>query len=452
MLVVILLIVIILIIVLVGLFLQSSKGKKRIENALSFFNAGKYKEALDIFQTLFSKEPGNKVYNWYMGQCYENLKNYELALVEYNKASLSTIFNLPLDEAEIHKRIAMVNLELGNVNKAFQELQIVSTLDPKDSETYYYLGILAKNNGELQRGLEYLEKAFRNKKDYAEAFLEHGKLNYLLNHVDKAKRSLAQAISLNPEMSEAHYYYALLLEKDRVYQKSLDEFQLALRDERFMFDSYIHKGTISIALNEKESALEYFEKAFAEGTTNLDNLLDAKYTYANYLIQEGDLNRAMRVWEEIQVQNAQYRDVSSKIQIYREIYKSDNLTRFVTSSKQEFISTGQELCRVLRVKVVNYRIHQSELVEYIGSYRIGRDESGCIVHVARWTTQVGEIPVRELLERVVEEGAGKGIFITSSYFTDKAHDLAKIRPLELIERERLEELLSKVYGKSMESS
>jgi len=445
MLVVILLIVIILIFALVGFFLQSAKGKKRIDNALSFFNAEKYKEALDIFQSLYSKDPGNKVYNWYMGQCYEYLKNYELALVEYNKASLSTVFNPPLDEADIHKRIAMVNLELGNVNKAYQELQIVSTLDPKDSETYYLLGILAKNNGELQKGLEYFEKAIRYRKEHPETYLEQGKLNYLLNHADKAKRSLAQAISLNPELNEAHYYYGLLLEKDRVYQKSIDEFHQATRDERFKFDSLMHIGSVYMAQGEKESAFEYFEKAFAEGTTNLENLLDAKYTFANFLIQEGDLARAMKMWEEIQAQTPQYRDVNSKVEIYGEIFKSESLTRFVTSPKQDFISTGQELCRLLRIKVDTYKIHQNDLVEYIGSYRPGRDESTCIVHVARWTTQVGELPVRELLERVVDEGAGKGIFITSSNFTDKAQDLAKIRPLELIEREKLEELLSKVY-------
>jgi len=445
MVIVILLIVFILIIALLGFFLQTSKSKKQLEKALALFNIGEYKEALESFQGLYSKDSGNKVYNWYMGQCYENLENYELALVEYNKASLSTIFNLPLDEAEIHKRIALMNLELGNVNKAYHEFQIVTSLNPKDSEIYFYLGILAKNNGELQKGLEFFEKAFRYKKEYPEAYLEHGKLNYLLNHIDKAKRSLSQAIAQNPDLNEAHYYYALLLEKDKVYQKSIDEFHLAMRDERFRFDSFFHLGSIYMALSDQESAYDFFEKAFAVGTVNIDAFLDAKYTYANYLVQSGDLHKALKVWEEIHTQNAQFRDVSIKIEIYSDICKSDNLTRFVTSSKQEFLQTGQDLCKVLRIRVANYTIQKNDLAEYIGSYRTGRDEAACVVHMAKWTTQVGEIPVRELLERVVDEGAGKGIFITSSHFTEKALDLSKIRPLELIERERLEELLSKVY-------
>jgi tetratricopeptide (TPR) repeat protein len=445
MLMVILLVVIILIVAVMGIFLQSTKGKKRIEGALSLFNAGKYKEALDLFQGLYARDAGNKALNWYMGQCYENLQNYELALVEYNKASLSTIFNPPLDEVEIHKRIAMVNLELGNVKKSYQELQIVCSLDPRDGDSYYLLGVLAKNNGELQKGLEYLDKAIRYKKDYPEAYLEHGKINYLLNHADKAKRALAQAVALNPGLSEAHYYYALLLEKDRVYQKSIDEFQLAAEDERFRFDSLVHTALVYMAQNDKENTLATFERAFSEGSTSAENLLDAKYTYANFLIQEGDLAGAMKTWEDILAQDALYRDVSSKVQIYGEIFKSESLTRFVTSPKQEFVTTGQEICRLLRMKVENFRVHQNDLIEYVGSFRSGREEPACVVHVTRWTNQVGEIPVRELLERVVEEGAGKGVFITSSNFTEAAHNLAKIRPLELIEREKLEELLSKVY-------
>lgn len=63
----------------------------------------------------------------------------------------------------------------------------------------------------------------------------------------------------------------------------------------------------------------------------------------------------------------------------------------------------------------------------------------------RWTNPVGEIPVRELLDRMAEEGATKGIFITSSRFSEKAQDLSKIRPLLLVEREQLETMLSKVY-------
>lgn len=442
---VILFILFVIFIALLGFFLQTSKTDKKLEKANNLYKFEKYKEALELFQELYSKQSGNKLYNWYIGQCYEKLKNYELALVEYNKASLSTKFIPPLNEAEVHKRIALANLELGNVNRAYREFQIVTTLNPQNPDAYFYLGVMAKNKGELQKGVEFFEKAFQNKKDYPEAYFEHGKLNYLLMHTDKAKKSLLEAINQDPDLYEAHYYYGIILEKDKVYQKSIDEFLLAQRDDRFKFDSYVHLGSIYMALSDKDSAFDIFEKALAVGTVNKESLLDAKYKYADYLVQERDLNRALKLWQEIYSQDDRYKDVESKIQIYGDISKSENLTRFFTSLKQDFIKTGYTLCKLLRVKVENYNFQKNDLLEFIGTSRLGRDDIICVMHMVRWTSLVGEIPVRELIDSVVERGASKGIFVTATYFSEKAHDLSKIRPLELIEREKLERLLSKVY-------
>ncbi len=446
MVIVVLLIIIVIIGAILLFYLQSSQNKKKIDRAHDLYKTEKYKQALELFQELYAKDSGNKLYNWYIGLCYEKLENYELALVEYNKTSLSTVFNPPLDEAEVHKRIAHVSLELGNINKAYQELQIVTTLNYKDAESYFYLGQIAKEKGELQKGLEYFEKAFRYRREYPEAYLEHGKLNSALNHTDKAKRSFLQAINQNTDLSEAHFHYGLLLEKDKIFQKSIEEFQLALKDDTYKFDSYVHLASIFMALSDEKRAFEYFEKALEFGTENMENLLDAEYKYAHYLILTGDLNKALKLWNDIHSQDAHYKDVESKIQIYGEISKSSNLTRFITSNKEEFVKTGNELCKVMHIKVDNYSIQKGDLLEFIGIYRAGRDDMACVLHLVKWTNQVGEIPVRELLESVVEEGAAKGIFVTPAHFSDKAHDLSKIRPLELIERERLEGLLSKVYS------
>lgn len=362
---VILFILFVIFIALLGFFLQTSKTSKKLEKANNLYKSEKYKEALELFQELYSKQSGNKLYNWYIGQCYEKLKNYELALVEYNKASLSTKFIPPLNEAEVHKRIALANLELGNVNRAYREFQIVTTLNPQNPDAYFYLGVMAKNKGELQKGVEFFEKAFQYKKDYPEAYFEHGKLNYLLMHTDKAKKSLLEAINQDPDLYEAHYYYGIILEKDKVYQKSIDEFLLALRDDRFKFDSYVHLGSIYMALSDKDSAFDIFEKALAVGTVNKESLLDAKYKYADYLVQERDLNRALKLWQEIYSQDDRYKDVESKIQIYGDISKSENLTRFFTSLKQDFIKTGYTLCKLLRVKVENYNFQKNDLLEFI---------------------------------------------------------------------------------------
>jgi len=431
--------------IVLAVVLQSAQHKSKFQKAQQYLQSGRLDEAMRSLNELALKDPSNRVYNWYIGQCFEKMKNYEMALVEYNKVALSTRFEEPISEVELHKRIALLNLKLGNVKTAFQEFQTVISLDPQNAETYYYLGTMSKNKGELQRGVDYFDKAVRCRKEYPEAYLELGKLHYFLNHFDKAKRALLQAISQNADLSEAHFYYGLALENDRAYDKSIEELRRSGRDERFAFDSFSHLGSIYIALADTGTARECFEKAIELGTSNVESLLDAKYKYADFLIQTGELNRAMKLWNEIISIRPRYRDVESKLQVYDEISKSKNLTRFITSLRSDFISTGREICRLLNFRVDSHESSKDDFVEFVGTYRIGREESPCVLHLARWTNPVGEIPLRELLERMVETGALKGIFVTASHFSEKAQDISRIRPLVLVERERLEQLLERIY-------
>jgi len=439
--------VIIILIVFSFLFymFQKTGERKKLAMALNFYRDSKYEEALKLFNEIRVKEKGNKLLDWYVGLCYEGLRNFDLALAEYNKVALSTKFPPPLQEVTVHEKIALLNLSIGNTKKAYQEFLIVTSIAPDNFLAYYYLGIISRDKGELKKGVEFLEKAVNIKADFPQALVELGKLHYQLNHFDRAKIVLVEAISQDPNLAEAHFYYALMLEHDKSYERSAEEFHYAMREERLKFESYSHLGSIYMAMGNKDTAFDFFEKALQMGTPDEKILLETKYRYAGYLVQTGDLNKALKLWKEIQAVQPRYMDVDHKVRIYEDISRSENLTRFITCRKRDFLNTGRELCELLSIKVDRHTSLKEDFVEFKGSSRVGRDEISCLVHLVKWTTPVGEIPVRELLERMVEEGASKGIFITPSNFTEKAHDLAKTRPLELIQREKLEKLLASVY-------
>jgi len=429
----------------IAYIIQRKGERKKLERAQNLYKEGKYEEALKLFNTIRKREIGNRLLDWYVGMCHEALKNYELALAEYNKVALSTKFPPPLQEVIVHEKIAILNFSIGNIKKAYHEFLIITSLSPDNARAYYYLGIISRDKGELQKGVEFLEKAASTKKDFPQALLEAGKLHYQLNHTDEAKRSLVEAISQDPNLTEAHFYYALILEKERSYEKSAEEFYYAMRDERLKFESYVHLGLIYMEMGNKDTGFDFFEKALQTGTPDEKALLYAKYRYAGCLVQSGNLNRAMKLWKEIYAVQPQYMDVEQQIRVYEEISKSENLTRFITSVERDFLNIGTKVCSLLDIKVDRQISLKDDFIEFKGSTRIGRDEISCLVHVVKWTNPVGEIPVRELLERMVDEGASKGIFITPSNFTEKAQDLAKIRPLELVQREMLEKLLARIY-------
>lgn len=425
----------------IGILFIRARRKRRDEHAADLFKDAKYSEALALFQELLARNPKSRVYVWNIARCYEHLGNFEMALVEYNKLAMSTTFDPSLSEVDVHYKVALLNYKIENMDRAKREFQIVTTLKEDHAASFYHLGLIAVKKNELQNAMECFENAALYEQDLDEAFLELGKVCFKLNHMEKAKKALARALEIKPAVMEAHFYLALVLEKERSYKQSIKEFGQALEKDEFRFLSLFHVGDIYMALGDVKKAFESFEKAFAFGTSDPRDLIEAKYRYASHLVKTGDINSALKLWKEIESVQPHYRDVKNKIDVYAEINKSKNLTSFITMDTEEFFKTAEKLVRALKISVEKVGMEKQDFVEVIGSFRVGRDEHICIVDIARWITQVGEIPIRELLEKMSDRGASKGIFITSSHYTQRALDLSNIRPLDLIDRERLERML-----------
>ncbi len=420
-------------------------GKKKLERALNYMKNGKYEDALIILKDLYSKNPGTKLYNWYIAQCYENLGDLEMAIVEYQKVALSTELPPPLSIVKVHEKLGLLNVKLGNLAKAKSEFSTVLSINPTDAMAHYYLGDIYYRENEYQKAIQHLEKAIQYNDSIVDAYLKLGKLNYFLNHNEKAKRYLLQALRRDSSLAEAHFYYALLLEKDRVYDRSIEEFMEALKGDLYNFDCYYHLGNIYRDMGDVSKAVEHYEKAIEEGSDDVEKYLEAKYIYADFLVHQGKLGRALSLWREIHSVRPSYKDVDHKLKVYEEISKSDNLTKFVVSTKEEFLNIGKKILDVLNINVEKYTMLKDDLLEFVGKARIGKEEIYVVTHIAKWTILVGELPIRELLEKMTDEGASRAIFITSSDFTEKAYDLSRIRPLELIPRNDLEKILKRVF-------
>lgn len=432
--------------VLLGMVVyRTAQKKNKLDRARALLDQEEYEKALRHFRELSAREPARALFHYYIALCYERLQQYELALVELNRVALSTRFEPPLDEPEVHFRIARMHLVMGNERQAAQELGTVITLDPNNADAHYYLGIIARNGEELQKSMEHFSNAVSHRQEFPGAHLELGKVSYRLTHYEKARKALQKAISQDPHIPEAHFFYGLVLEKDRSFVKAIDELQRSMEDERYAFPAAAHAASVYMELGDTQNAFRCFDRALASGTEDLPSLLEVKYRYANRLAEAGELERAMALWEEIRTSQAGFKDVEEKLRMYGRISASSSLTRLITSGKAEFVETGRRLCAQLHVRVDRQNLGKENFVEFMGSSTSGVSDRPCLVHFVRWTVQVGEMPVRELLERMAEENARKGYFITTSGFTEKALSLAKIRPVELLDRDRLENILQKVY-------
>jgi len=419
--------------------------KNRFERAKQFVDNGDYENALRLLHLLTAKS-NSGVFSWYTGLCQEQLGNIEHAIVEYNKAAISEEFKSSQKAAEVHGKISEMYLKLGNVGKAEEELRIVLSLDDKNARACYTLATIFKNRGSQQSALEFLDRAVEAKGAFFEAHMERGKISHALNYFEKARGSFLKALELDPDCTEAHYYYGLVLEKAKNYRKSADELLPAAKDERFAFEASAHLGSLYYKLSDTVRSFDHYERAISISTEDTVRLQEIRYDYAEALVSEGNIAKALELWSKVNAEQPGFRDTAQKLRIYSEVNESPALTRIMTASKKEVHDIGVSLCKKLGVKIMKHNYGRENFIEYIGTIRSGRSEIGALLHLGRWTSQVGEIPIRDLIERMSEEGAGRGFFVTTSDFSDKARKIAGIRPIELIDKEGLIYLMSGISG------
>lgn len=116
------------------------------------------------------------------------------------------------DQAAILFDRAIQSLELGQQDKAMDELRQVVSLAPNLSVPHNNLGILYKRKGLLDKAIEEYKQALRLKPDYTEAYNNLGIAYREKGMFKEAETAYREALMLKSDLVEAHYNLGVLYE------------------------------------------------------------------------------------------------------------------------------------------------------------------------------------------------------------------------------------------------
>jgi Flp pilus assembly protein TadD len=114
------------------------------------------------------------------------------------------------DQATLLFERAVQSLELGQPDKAMDDLRQVVSLAPHLSVPHNNLGILYKRKGLLEKAIEEYQEALRLKPDYAEAHNNLGMAYREKGLFKEAERAYREAIRLKSDLGEAHFNLGVL--------------------------------------------------------------------------------------------------------------------------------------------------------------------------------------------------------------------------------------------------
>jgi hypothetical protein len=174
-------------------------------------------------------------------------------------------------------------------------------------------------------------------------------------------------------------------------------------------------------------------------------MLHARYFLSVCYERKRNLDKAIEQWEWLYSKKKNFRDVAEKLSQYQELRGDDRIKDFITESPENFEKTCLRLAAAMNLSVTDYTALaegcQITAVERsTGQWRNTR-KFPKFMRILRVPDVIDLPSVREFHEQMKKAGVNRGYFISSSSFTRSAYEFVESRPIDLIPRENLQELL-----------
>ncbi len=428
---------------------------KKIAGIAKLIDAGKYTQAIKQCKVLIARNPRDTEARYLLGKAYLGDGKSELALMELKTVNSTAVFSKTVPEAEFRKTIAQLFLKYNQPDEALKEYLLLVKLEPFNAEHYYNAATLFEQRDNSEQALQFYRKAVETDPKHASAHAALGLLLFKNKQIPDAKQEINLALKLDPKNTKAYFYQGKILREGHDYANALVSLEKALRDPDLKQKALIERGCCYLEANSTEKAIIEFDRAIKITQDEASNdTLYARYFLAACYEKNRDIDQAITQWEQIFTKKKSFRDVGEKLSQYQELRSNDFMKEFLTAGKEDFftickavVNNGLELA-VRDIKETKFGCALIAVENDAEKWRNVRKMPRLILFY-RDPNLIEDSFLRTLQEDMKKQSIIRGIVITSSGFTRPALEFAESRPLELIGKDKLEQMLSTVnpFGK-----
>ncbi len=168
-----------------------------------------YGAAIDFAKKLISLNIKKAEYHLTLADTYLKAKMVPLAIEIYKNMLKNNTYSPNIREHNIREKIAEVNLEQGKIKEAFKELYTISKLKPNSPDAIGLLGKIYGSQQKYDKAKQLLKKAISLDSKEAEFHYQLGLTFLDTGDLGNAVQSLDKAYQLNPQHLKAQYFLAL---------------------------------------------------------------------------------------------------------------------------------------------------------------------------------------------------------------------------------------------------
>ena len=451
--IVIIIILVVVVALLSLLIIKNFISPKKIEAIPRLLKQGKTQNAIKIAKQLIAKDPKNYIAHYYLGKAYLKENRTELAVIEYKTVNENALFGEGINELTFRSEYSQLLLKYKQQNEALKNFLLLTKLDPQNAENFYQVGCIYEQQNRYDLALGFMQKCAMIDKKHAKAHAEIGLMLYRTKQFNEAKKEIDMAIKLSPETYTSYYYLGKILKDAKDLQGAIKAFEKAQRDPDLKQKAIIEHGSCYMIAGRIDNALVDFQRAIELDKDNSQTeTLYARYFLAACYEKSRKIDKAIEQWEAIYKRNKTFRDVSAKLSEYKDLQANDYLKDYLTCSNEEFSA----ICKNAVVKGLGLQVVSCDQKKW-GCQITGvnkSDESWMSVRKQvvfmrfyRDPEPVEEAQIHESLDTMKSLSSVKSYLFSSSGFNTAAKRFAENRPVELVEKQKLEALLSKAGAK-----
>lgn len=430
--------------------IKSVLSPKKIEGIQKLIKQGKYNSAVKLGKSMITKNPRDFKAHYFLGRAYIAENKAELALMEYKIVNQTAIFDESFNEREFRHQIAQLYFKFNQPEEALKEYLLLTKLEPTVSENFYNAGKLFESRSKSDQALQFYRQAIKLDRRNVKAHASMGLLLFRAKQYGDAKKEIDLAIALSPETYSSYYYLGKILKEGKDYPGAINAFEKALRDPEFKQKALIERGSCYMSVNAIDKAIIEFDRAVSASTNDSNQeTLYARYFLAGCYEKDRKIDLALQQWEKVYHQNHTFRDVPAKLAQYRDLHANDNMKEYLTSNTDLFI----EICKKIALSAYKLDPQDVQIKKY--GCRFVATESKAenwqnvrqqvyVMVFYREPELIEDVLLRKQLEEMKKQNYVKCIICTSSGFTRATIEFAENRPFELVAKDKLEQLLSKI--------
>lgn len=426
---------------------KSILAPKRVERLATLVKQKKSSAAVRVGKQIVAREPRNGDAHYYLGLAYLQDNKPELALMELKTVNEIGYFDGMVPEIPFREKIADLYAKFNQPEEALKEYLLLIQKNESNPDYYFRAGKLFESRGKGSRAVAYYKKAIAYEPAHDEAHMRMGKLLYRAKRPGEARGFLETAVKYQPDNYEAHFYLGKILKESKEYRSALSAFEKSAKSQEFKSRSLMERGVCYMKTNDTDRAISELERAVKlGGEAGGNELLYARYYLAAAYEQTRKIESAVEQWEQIYKQRPNFQNVAEKLSQYQDLREDDQVKDFLTMGEEEFQETCAAVARGMGLRVQDIEgIDQGcEVIAYEAQskWRNAR-QMPKIIWFIRIPELIDESRVRALHEKMKSQNVTRGIMISSSNYSRAASSFAESRPIDLFNKDRLQEMLKR---------